>query len=261
MKVTFIGTGDAGGTPLYGCDCVACERARSNPELRRSTSCVLVESGETQVMIDAGVNDFCERFPAGSLDAVLLTHYHLDHVFGLFRARWGTGHKLKVFGPPDSQGCDDLYKHPGILDIKALDGSRIEIGSLAIQPVVLAHSKPTLGYLLSSGESRFAYLTDTCGLPPATLESLRAFKPQAAAIDCTHPPRVPEPGALRGNHNDVTLALECLDGFKPGRAFLTHLSHHFERWHMENPAALPANVTAARDGMEYKVANRPLEAP
>jgi phosphoribosyl 1,2-cyclic phosphate phosphodiesterase len=35
----------------------------------------------------------------------LLTHYHLDHVQGLFPLRWGVGAPIPVYGPPDDAGC------------------------------------------------------------------------------------------------------------------------------------------------------------
>ena len=40
----------------------------------------------------------------------------MDHVQGLFPLRWGVGETVPVYGPPDELGCDDLFKHPGLLD-------------------------------------------------------------------------------------------------------------------------------------------------
>lgn len=40
----------------------------------------------------------------------------MDHVQGLFPLRWGVGDSIPIYGPPDEQGCDDLFKHPGLLD-------------------------------------------------------------------------------------------------------------------------------------------------
>ncbi len=67
-------------------------------------------------LLDAGRPDLMEHHPAGSFQQVLLTHYHLDHVQGLFPLRWGVGASIPVYGPPDDAGCDDLLKHPGLLD-------------------------------------------------------------------------------------------------------------------------------------------------
>lgn len=41
--MTFLGTGAAGGVPLYGCNCVACERAAVDPSRIRRPSSVLIE--------------------------------------------------------------------------------------------------------------------------------------------------------------------------------------------------------------------------
>ncbi|MBT84636.1 MAG: phosphonate metabolism protein PhnP, partial [Sutterellaceae bacterium] len=30
MRITYLGTGAAGGVPRYGCNCAACERAENN---------------------------------------------------------------------------------------------------------------------------------------------------------------------------------------------------------------------------------------
>ncbi len=49
---------------------------------------------------------------------MLLTHYHPDHVQGLFHLRWGCGESIPVYGPKDPQGCADLYRHPGVLDFQ-----------------------------------------------------------------------------------------------------------------------------------------------
>ena len=120
MRLILSGTGAAGGVPLYGCNCSACALARATLDSRRNPCCAVLEAGNQRLLIDAGLMDLAERFPAGSLDGVLLTHYHPDHVQGLFHLRWGTGKPIDVYGPPDSEGCADLYKNPGLLNFHRL---------------------------------------------------------------------------------------------------------------------------------------------
>ncbi|WP_421667256.1 hypothetical protein [Pectobacterium polaris] len=56
-----------------------------------------------------------------------------------------------------------------------------------------------------------AYLTDTIGLPPETVQFLSAYTLDYAVVDCSHPPQtIP----LR-NHNDVTRALEIFTQLNP----------------------------------------------
>ncbi|STQ46644.1 carbon-phosphorus lyase complex accessory protein [Ewingella americana] len=61
-------------------------------------------------------------------------------------------------------------------------------------------------------------------------------------LDCSHPPReIPDK-----NHNDIHQALAIHEQLKPGKTYLTHISHKLDLWLQSNP--LPENVFAARDG-------------
>lgn len=246
MRISFLGTGAAGGVPLYGCDCPACMRARSFEQFRRRPCSALVESGATRLLLDAGLTDLTERFPPGSLSAILLTHFHPDHVQGLFHLRWGRGSPIPVYGPPDAEGCADLHKHPGLLDFRRLAAFEpVIIGSLTFTPLPLIHSKPTFGYAIESADgARFAYLTDTAGLPPHTEAFLRGWRPTGVALDCSHPPRE----KAGRNHNDWHQALATIAALAPEAAWLTHVSHDLDRWLLEQRPALPANTAVAMDG-------------
>lgn len=244
MRVTFLGTGAAGGVPLFGCRCVACERARLEPGFVRRPCSALIESGNTRILLDAGLTDLHARFAPGELDAIVLTHFHPDHVQGLFHLRWGVGARLAVYGPPDSEGCADLYKHPGVLEFHALTKFEpLSIGALTLTPVPLIHSKVTFGYAVaSSAGSRFAYLTDTLGLPPRTETFLTDWRPHGLALDCSYPPR-DDPK----NHNDWTTAAAVIDKVKPQRAWLTHISHTLDAWLLDTGASMP-RAAIAMDG-------------
>lgn len=247
MKFRFLGTGTAGGIPLYGCDCPVCTAAQEDPRLRRQSACALVETHEIRILIDAGLHGLGERLPAGSFDQVLLTHYHMDHVHGLFGIRWGTGISLPVIGPDDPQGCDDLFKHPGILDFsrKAQPFETLQLADLAVTPLPLVHSRPTLGYHLTHEGRSLAYLTDTCGLPPDTAAWLKHNPPDVLVIDCSHPPL----GRMPDNHNDLDLALQIVADTQPGEAYLTHVDHRLDQWLLDHPDSLPDGVALARDGL------------
>jgi phosphoribosyl 1,2-cyclic phosphate phosphodiesterase len=245
MRITFLGTGDAGGVPLYGCDCAACTRARAIGSYRRERCCALVESGDTRILLDAGLTDLTERFPPGSLSAIVLTHFHPDHVQGLFHLRWGRGASIPVYAPPDAEGCADLYKNHGLLEFRKLAKfEAITVGDLKIRPVPLIHSKVTFGYAIEDSHGhRFAYLTDTAGLPPQTETFLKRWHPCAMALDCSHPPREPAPR----NHNDFPQALATVSAIAPERAWLTHIGHELDDWVMGTSPELPQGVRIAQD--------------
>lgn len=249
MNFRFLGTGNAGGVPLYGCDCPACARARITTDLQRGPCCALLEAGDTRILIDAGLEHLGKTFPCCELDSILLTHFHMDHVQGLFPIRWGDC-PLTVIGPDDPKGCDDLLVHPGRLDFsrKAQAFVPFEIGNLSVTPLPLTHSRPTLGYLLTHREQSIAYLTDTVGLPSETSAWLSDHTPDLLVLDCSFPPQDTRPR----NHNDLNAALEIVNMIDPPRTLLTHVGHRFDAWLMEHRAALPTGVAVAHDGLSIE---------
>lgn len=251
MRVSFLGTGAAGGVPLYGCTCRACERAIVQPANGRQPCCALIETRTTRILLDAGLMDIGHRFPSGSLDAIALTHFHPDHVQGLFHIRWGVGRAIQVWGPPDSDGCADLYRNPGVLQFNTAEKfSSIQIGDCRLTPLPLIHSKPTFGYAIEGPDgSRFAYLTDTIGLPPKTEEWLRAWGGHHLAVDCSFPP-----GDTPKNHNDWPAALDIIARLRPKHAWLTHIGHTFDNWRLIGDGLpLPPGISIAADGEVVKL--------
>lgn len=245
MRLNFLGTGSTSAPPLYGCECAICVEARCNPQRRRRPASALVEAGETRLLIDAGLTDLAERFAVDDFPALLLTHFHPDHVQGLFHLRWGVGKRIPVYCPPDPQGCADLYKHPGLLDFRPVPKfESFRVGPVTVTPVPLIHSKITLGYCIEAGDRRIAYLTDTAGLPPGTEAFLRRWQPTVVAIDCSHPPQIDPPK----NHNDVAMALAAIAAIQPQYVWLTHVGHELDLWLNNNSLAFPPHIVVARDG-------------
>jgi len=246
MRLTLLGTGDARQVPVYGCECPACTRARIDERWQRRPCSALIECGDQRWLIDSGLPDLCERFPPRSFNGIFQTHYHADHAQGLLHLRWGQGLVIPVHGPVDPEGLADLYKHPGILDFsqpfEAFETRTF--GSLSVTALPLQHSKPTLGYLLEGEGRRIAYLTDTVGLPPATTARLQREPLDLLVLDCSMPPQPQVPR----NHNDLTLALQCIDDLQPQSAVLTHVGHTFDAWLMEHRNELPGNVSVGFDG-------------
>jgi phosphoribosyl 1,2-cyclic phosphate phosphodiesterase len=250
--MTFLGTGAAGGIPRYGCACPACIRALRDPTYSRKPCSALFTSGEHNLLMDAGVMDLHERFPSGQIQQIALTHFHPDHVQGLFHLRWGVGINIPVYCPPDSEGCADLYKHPGIFEyLPQSKFETFEIDGFLLTPLPLIHSKVTFGYGIESkaeNSIKVCYLTDTVGLPARTLDFLQDWKPHGMVIDCTDPPMGKNQSKSR-NHNDWDQALSLIHAVNPENAWLTHLGHQCESWVMTEQPTLPEHVQVAEDGM------------
>lgn len=82
-KLTFLGTGTSQGVPIIGCHCPVCRSA--DPHDKRLRSAALVEYGGLTILVDAGPDFRIQmlRKDVCHLDAILLTHNHMDHTGGL----------------------------------------------------------------------------------------------------------------------------------------------------------------------------------
>ena len=80
LKVEFLGTGTSQGIPVIGCSCDVC--ISSSKRDRRLRTSVLISYKEKNVIIDCGP-DFRQQMLSSKckkLDAVVLTHEHMDHI-------------------------------------------------------------------------------------------------------------------------------------------------------------------------------------
>ncbi|MDD1793183.1 phosphonate metabolism protein PhnP [Enterovibrio sp. ZSDZ42] len=250
LRLTLLGTAAAGGVPLYGCECIACNRAREQAAFERKPCSAMLEWGrggvKERLLIDAGMMDLHSRFAAGTYHGFLLTHFHVDHVQGLFHLRWGNTSPIPVWCPDDPQGCADLLKHSGCLDFKPLlkHGESFHINRLTITPLAMKHSRPTIGFVFEYGVMSVAYLTDSNGLPAQTLDWLMERPPlDAIVMDCSFPP-----DSDNENHSNLETARQLNEKLHPKEFIITHLNHDLDRWLMEN--GVPGWVTIGRDGLE-----------
>src|SRR4051794_30062882 len=81
--LTFLGTGTSTGVPMLGCDCAVCRSP--DPRNRRDRCAALVRTATGNILIDTPPELRHELLRAGNppVHAVLYTHYHADHLFGL----------------------------------------------------------------------------------------------------------------------------------------------------------------------------------
>ncbi|MCV2401828.1 phosphonate metabolism protein PhnP [Marinomonas sp. C2222] len=248
LDINILGSGNAGQVPVWGCHCVACERARLDTSFQRGPCSLEIRTELGVTLIDAGVTNLAERYDFDDIQRIILTHFHMDHVQGLFHLRWSERpEKIPVFRPDDEKGADDLYKHPGVLDFQPpfVPFQTMEFKDFSITPLPLLHSKITLGYLIERQGICVAYLTDTVGLPDSTQRFLSNKTLDYLILDCSEPPT---PSAPR-NHNDINLALWTYNTLEPKQMILTHISHRLDCWLMEHADTLPSNMHIAKDGM------------
>jgi phosphoribosyl 1,2-cyclic phosphate phosphodiesterase len=250
--LTVLGSGTSVGVPTIGCDCSVCRSP--DPRDRRTRPSVMIGYNGRQVVIDT-TPDFREqalREKIKSLDAVLYTHTHADHILGIDDLRPLTYHhqpgKLPLYALP--QACDFLrnmfryifepqYKFGGLpqVDLHAIEGP-VELFGARFEPLTVIHGEtPILGFRFGAA----AYLTDHSEVPRETREKLHGL--DILFLDALR--YKPHP-----THSTVEQSLQIVEEVKPKRTFFTHICHDLA--HEATNAGLPAGVQLAFDGMKLE---------
>jgi len=249
LTLTVLGSGDASGIPRSDCSdpTCACAQARRGSGTLRGNSCALVTGGGTRVAIDTG----CGSQPC---EALLLTHYHPDHA-----GFAGTFAPCRAFGPHDGVPSplpaelvpnEDVFPAPRIsgLDLTQVDGfAEVMIGALRCTALPLNHPIPVHGWAVEYAGKRLAWLTDTYGIPAATLGWLADHPCDVLALDTTFAPGV-QRAPLKG-HGDVSTSLAAIAASGARRGLLIHIGHGMQNWLNLNAASLPTTIEVAHDGL------------
>ncbi|MCS6831760.1 MAG: MBL fold metallo-hydrolase, partial [bacterium] len=236
------------GVPMIGCRCPVC--ASDDPRNQRARPCILLELPQGKVLIDTPpeLRLQCIRFGVNRVDAVLYTHAHADHLFGLddirrFNELQGGEIPLfaehavletirrafaYVFMPTQAAGGKPL------LNLHLLDG-QIELCGATIEPLRVYHGElPILAFRVGG----FAYVTDVSYIPAQTEERLQGL--EWLFLDAVR--YEPHP-----THYCLEQAIEVVRRLEPRRAAFVHLSHDYD--HEATNALLPEGMELAYDGM------------
>ncbi len=253
MKLTFLGTGTSQGVPVIACRCHVC-RSVDERDRRLRTSALLTTNDGKHILFDIGP-DFRQqmlRQKVESLDAIMVTHAHRDHVAGLddVRSFNYVQHKnmdvylnaiAKHALMRDYGYIFEHHEYPGLpeADLHEVDAPFVAAG-VTVVPVKAMHKDlPILAFRV--GE--MAYITDANHIAPEELEKLKGVKVMVI-------------NALRRqkhfSHFSLPEALEVIDKVQPEQAYLTHISHEMGL-HAEVEKTLPQGVFLAYDNLEVEI--------
>ena len=256
LRFTILGCGSSGGVPRLGGDWGDCDP--SNPKNRRRRCSMLVEritdAGTTRVLIDTSpdMRDQLLSAGVGTLDGVVYTHSHADHMHGIDDLRqivFNRRERLPVWADGPTQEAllgrfgyafmqPEGSSYPAILDLHTIDGP-IDVpgpgGAITFAPFRAEHgTMDALGFRIGP----LAYLPDVIAIPATSWPLLMGL--DVWVLDALR--RKPHP-----THAHLALSLDWIARAKPRRAVLTNM--HVDLDYDTLLAELPPSVTPAFDGM------------
>lgn len=253
----FLGTGTSVGVPVIGCSCPVCKS--TDPRNNRTRSSILVSTGETTALVDSGpdLREQALREKISSIDAVIYTHSHLDHVVGFDDMRafcWGKPDPLPLYA---SESCIGVLRnmfgwafHPDnthngyVRPAPHPITTEFSIGDLTVRPLPVEHgSVETIGLLFeTAGNFRLAYLPDVKSIPETTMAMMGNL--DLLVIDALR-------DSPHSTHLSLAEALAVSGRLSPKQTLLTHISHEMDHGNLS--AKLPVDVSPAYDGLRIKL--------
>lgn len=234
---------------MIGCACEVCRS--SDPRDRRTRTSALLRAGDANILIDAGpdLRQQMLREKVKDLEAVLLTHEHMDHIAGMddlraFSFAYEPPRDIPVYGNARTlEAVRRVYayafaasRYPGVPQFRlhVLADAAFPLGPVQVRPVtVMHHLLPVTAYRIGD----LAYITDAKAIAEEEKDKLRG----AAVLVVNALRRQPHP-----SHFNLEEALALVEELVPGRAYLTHISHLMG---LHGSVKLPPHVQLAYDGL------------
>jgi phosphoribosyl 1,2-cyclic phosphate phosphodiesterase len=273
LEFVMLGTGTSAGVPVIGCDCAVCTSDDPRDQRTRPAACVRFVDAQGQprvILIDASpdLREQVLRHKLQRCDAIIFTHNHVDHTFGLDDVRrfnvtmqapihiYAEGRTLEFL---DRVYRHIFARHKNVNDsfVATLIPHAIEVDQpldvhdLRFTPVRLLHGKlPVLGYRIEAidasgqraepqpGPLPLAYCTDVSGIPPESWPRLTGL--ETLVLDMLRYRRHP-------THFSVDEAVETAGRIEAERTFFTHMTHDIR--HAELDPELPEGMALAYDGL------------
>lgn len=242
MKITFLGTGTSHGVPSIDCmldhysNCPkdVCLLAAKDHKHQRTRSSILVQWNNFHLLIDVSADFRTQvlREKIRSIDSVLITHCHADHIGGIPDIRSYTKiSPLTVYGSEES--INNLKKtFSYIFDPNTITGGGIPhlilntvensffLNGVQITPITVGHGnlQGCLGYRIGP----LAYIPDMKTIDTANLKKLQGT--EVLILNCLR--NAPE----HPTHLTLPESIELARKISPRVCYFIHMCHdiHYE---------------------------------
>lgn len=252
-KLVFLGTGTSVGVPMIGCGCPVCRSKTAGNQRTRSSVIFGLPEGNLLVDTTPDLRAQLLREDLGIVHAVVFTHEHADHIFGLDDLRlfqFYLGDAVPLYCRADVERriresfsyafSNETPTHDGArpqLRFHRIDTAPFELLGRRIIPIPLRHGPrfEVLGFRVG----RVAYCTDTNEIPESSWPLLEGL--DVLILDALR--NRPHP-----THFSLEEAVEVARRVGARETLLTHVSHELD-FDATN-AALPPTIRLAYDGQE-----------
>ena len=249
LTLTILGSGTSTGVPVPGCDCPVCRSGQGRNQRTRCSALVAWQGHNILIDTATDLRQQALREGLKTVDAVLYTHTHADHVHGIDDLRTFSRSDrppLPIFAAADSLAVLQrvfayIFSEPAEPGYRPnltawTIGGPFSLFGLPILPLELEHGAGTaLGFRIGP----LAYLTDCSAIPKEAALLLQGL--DLLVIDALR---------FRPHQTHFNIAGAIAAGRQLGarRTLLTHLSHEVD--HHRDSVGLPEGFELAYDGLK-----------
>jgi len=247
LRITMLGSGTSTGIPVIGCTCRVCQS--DNPRNMRWRPGLKLEAEDRVVLVDTptDLREQALRFGLPRLDAIVFTHSHADHIFGLDDVRI---FNFRQRVPIPCYGSEETLRRirrsfAYVWEAGQEGGGKPQLELVAVRepfalldrtfvPVPVWHGEmEVFGYRIG----RFAYVTDCSRIPETSFELLAGV--EILILDALR--HRPHP-----THFSVEQATAAARRIGARRTIFTHMTHEVDH---DDP--LPDGVEFGYDGLAF----------
>ncbi len=248
----LLGTGTSVGVPTIGCGCPVCTGGDPKNNRTRTSAILGLPGGNLLIDTSPDLRQQLLRENIGLVHAVLYTHEHADHVFGLDDLRLM---QFYLKGPVPlfceervehriRQSFDYAFRelpnmHAGAapkLAFRRIGVEPFDALGVTITPIRLEHGPnfQTLGFRVGG----VAYCTDVSHIPEKSMGLLEGL--DTLVLDALRPEG-------HSTHFSLNQAIDVATRLAPGQTYFTHMAHGLD-YHTVS-ARLPKGIALGYDGL------------
>lgn len=271
--VTALGTGTSTGIPLLGCGCSVCH-SLDHRDQRLRTSIYITTAKGKHILVDTTPDLRTQLLnnKISTVDFVIITHDHADHIHGIDDLRPLTFLPFKKSIPvyADESIKKNLERRfdyifaPGAQDKIYLGGGipRLTLHQVELNKELTIQDEKFIFFTYPHGQGetmgfvhdKLAYLVDCTDVPESVINFLKSRQIDLLIIDCLQ-------RHAHATHLTVEKCFKAISAISPKKAGLIHMGHDLSHAHLttlaqgEFPSNQPISVFPLYD--HQKVAYDP----